>query len=152
MCEVVPLGGTDAPVIMQIEGQCFTDEHWSEKQILQQLNKTHAINLGIKVHDALVGYVLVGWVLDEAELYQIALLPEYRGGGRAQKLLAQLCQQLQLENIQRLLLEVREHNVSAIRLYESFGFIQDGRRKGYYISNSGVEDALLYSYDAFKES
>lgn len=150
MCEVAPLGCTDVPLIMQIEKQCFTDDHWSEKQILQQLKKSNAINLGIKVQDTLVGYVLVGWVLDEAELYQIALLPEQRGCGLAQKLLGQLCRQLQLESIQRLLLEVREDNVSAIRLYESFGFIQDGRRKGYYASGSGVEDALLYSYVVFK--
>ncbi len=146
MCEVVPLGCTDVPLIMQIEEQCFTDDHWSEEQIKQQLKKTNAINLGIKVQGVLVGYVLVGWVLDEAELYQIALLPEYQGCGRAQKLLCKLCRELQLESIHRLLLEVREQNVRAIRLYESFGFIQDGRRKGYYASGSGVEDALLYSY------
>ncbi|WP_372741481.1 ribosomal protein S18-alanine N-acetyltransferase [Neptunomonas sp.] len=146
MPEIVSLFSADAPLIMQIEGQCFTDDHWSEKQIQQQLLSVNAINLGIKVQGELVGYALVGSVLDEAELYQIALLPECQGRGMAKKLLAQLCRQLKVAGILRLLLEVRERNLAAIRLYESFGFIQDGRRKGYYASVAGVEDALLYSY------
>lgn len=131
---------------MQIEAQCFTDDHWSEKQIEQQLLNVNAINLGINVEGRLVGYALVGSVLDEAELYQIALLPEFQGRGMAKKLLEQLCQQLKMASMRRLLLEVREHNLLAIRLYESFGFVQDGRRKGYYTGVSGLEDALLYSY------
>ncbi|SFG00191.1 ribosomal protein S18-alanine N-acetyltransferase [Neptunomonas qingdaonensis] len=146
MPELVSLFSADIPLIMQIEAQCFTDDHWSEKQIQQQLLNVNAINLGIKVQGDLVGYALVGSVLDEAELYQIALLPECQGRGMATELLAQLCQQLAVAGMQRLLLEVRERNVAAIRLYESFGFTQDGRRKGYYASVAGVEDALLYSY------
>lgn len=146
MFEIVSLCGADIPLIMQIEGQCFTDDHWSEKQIQQQLLNVNTINLGIKVQGDLVGYALVGSVLDEAELYQIALLPECQGRGMAKKLLAQLCRQLKVAGMLRLLLEVRERNLAAIRLYESFGFTQDGRRKGYYASVDGVEDALLYSY------
>lgn len=146
MPEIVSLVCTDIPLIMQIEGRCFSDDHWSEKQIQQQLLNVSAINLGVKVQGDLVGYALVGSVLDEAELYQIALLAEFQGRGMAKSLLAQLCQQLKVAGILRLFLEVREHNLPAIRLYESFGFIQDGRRKGYYTSVSGVEDALLYSY------
>lgn len=146
MFEIVSLGCSEIPLIMQIEEQCFTDDHWSEKQVEQQLLKVNAINLGVNVEGALVGYALVGSVLDEAELYQIALLPEFQGRGMAKKLLEHLSRQLKMASIRRLLLEVREHNVPAIRLYTSFGFVQDGRRKGYYTSDAGVEDALLYSY------
>ena len=147
MCEIVPLVCSDIPLVMQIEDRCFTDDHWSAKQVEQQLLNVNAINLGVKAKGYLVGYALVGSVLDEAELYQIALLPEFQGRGMAKKLLEQLCLQLTAASMRRLLLEVREQNLPAIRLYESFGFVQDGRRKGYYTSVSGVEDALLYSYD-----
>ena len=147
MCEIVPLVCSDIPLVMHIEDRCFTDDHWSAKQVEQQLLNVNAINLGVKAKGYLVGYALVGSVLDEAELYQIALLPEFQGRGMAKKLLEQLCLQLTAASMRRLLLEVREQNLPAIRLYESFGFVQDGRRKGYYTSVSGVEDALLYSYD-----
>ena len=145
MLEIIPLLCADVSLIMQIEGQCFTDDHWSEKQIQQQLLNENAINLGVEVQGNLVGYALVGSVLDEAELYQIAFLPEFQGRGMAKNLLVQLCRQLKMASIMRLLLEVREHNLPAIQLYESFGFLLDGRRKGYYTTASGTEDALLYS-------
>jgi ribosomal-protein-alanine N-acetyltransferase len=40
------------------------------------------------------------------------------------------------------LLEVRESNAAAQRLYLSAGFKQTGRRKGYY--TRPAEDAILY--------
>ena len=42
--------------------------------------------------------------------------------------------------IQRILLEVRAGNAAAQALYRRNGFIECGRRKGYY---GGVEDAVL---------
>lgn len=148
MFDILPLLETDVPVVMQIEQQSFADEHWSEKQIKQQLLHPHAFNVGVKIHGELVGYALIGSVLDEAELYQIALLPGFQRRGIASQLLAHLCEQLMAAGISRLMLEVRESNRAAIRLYEVFGFTLDGRRKGYYAAASGKEDALLYSYSA----
>ena len=40
------------------------------------------------------------------------------------------------------ILEVRESNRPALRLYESIGFKPEGRRKNYY--QDPAEDALLY--------
>lgn len=147
MFEILPLLDTDVTRVMRIEMQSFADEHWSANQIKQQLLNQTAINIGVSVQDDLVGYALVGSVLDEAELYQIALLPNVRRQGIASILLTQLCKQLQERGIKRLLLEVREKNLPAIRLYESFGFMLDGRRKEYYLTAKGKEDALLYSYN-----
>ena len=43
-------------------------------------------------------------------------------------------------------LEVRESNTAAIALYEKYGFIRDGLRRGYY--EEPKEDALLMSRQA----
>ena len=43
------------------------------------------------------------------------------------------------------MLEVRESNVAAIRLYEKFAFRPVGRRSDYYAPP--VEDALVYEFD-----
>ena len=40
-------------------------------------------------------------------------------------------------------LEVRASNTSAYRLYERYGFNEVGRRRGYYPSAEGREDALV---------
>jgi len=47
--------------------------------------------------------------------------------------------------ILRGVLEVRISNAPAIHLYESFGFRQAGKRRGYY-QDTG-EDALIYTLD-----
>ena len=43
-------------------------------------------------------------------------------------------------------LEVRVSNLGAIRLYERFGFVPKGVRRGYYTDNR--EDALIMWRDA----
>jgi ribosomal-protein-alanine N-acetyltransferase len=40
-------------------------------------------------------------------------------------------------------LEVRESNEAALEMYRKFGFVESGRREGYYKDNG--EDAILMS-------
>jgi ribosomal-protein-alanine N-acetyltransferase len=44
-----------------------------------------------------------------------------------------------------MLLEVRADNIAAISLYESFGFVINGRRRDYY---GAGQDAVLMQRDA----
>jgi len=46
---------------------------------------------------------------------------------------------------------VRPVNTAAIRLYETMGFRQSGRRQGYYQSPGGREDALVMRRSADSE-
>lgn len=77
----------------------------------------------------------------EWELENIAVLPEFRRRGLGRELLAVLLAQARLHGAARILLEVRESNRAAIRLYEAAGFQQLGRRRAYY--HSPIEDALI---------
>ncbi|WP_201349193.1 ribosomal protein S18-alanine N-acetyltransferase [Neptunomonas japonica] len=132
--------------IMPIETRLFAEECWSEGQVKSQLNNPRCLNLAVSISKELLGFVLVSSVLDEAELYQIAILPKAQGLGLATSLLHELVNRLKDLGITRLMLEVRETNTAAVKLYTSFGFVLDGCRKGYYTSLQGREDALLYSY------
>jgi ribosomal-protein-alanine N-acetyltransferase len=44
------------------------------------------------------------------------------------------------------LLEVRPSNTLAIALYQSMGFVEIGRRRGYYQADGGREDALVLRF------
>ena len=46
-------------------------------------------------------------------------------------------------NEQQLFLEVRGSNEAGLRLYEKWGFLEVGRRKGYYPAVAGREDAIV---------
>lgn len=146
MFEFSPLCEDSIASIMPIETLLFAEECWGEQQVKNQLVNPRCLNLGVSTVEGLVGFAFVSSVLDEAELYQIAILPSVQGRGVATGVLHELVKRLQSLGITRLMLEVRESNIAAIRLYESFGFVLDGRRKGYYALSQGREDALLYSY------
>ena len=89
------------------------------------------------------GYFLGRVVLDEGEVYRIAVSPEYRKAGIGKAVLSAFEQKASEMGARYLYLEVREGNQPAIRLYERSGWFLTGRRKRYY--RDPVEDALLYS-------
>jgi ribosomal-protein-alanine N-acetyltransferase len=69
---------------------------------------------------------------------------EFLRQGIADQLLQALLDQAQTLAASRILLEVRESNMPARRLYEKHGFREVGRRRRYY--NHPPEDAFLYEY------
>lgn len=85
-----------------------------------------------------VGYCLLRTVLDETEVLHIEVAESWRKRGVGRTLLNHA---LDGSNNNIVLLEVREGNIPAIRLYESYGFHAVGRRKAYY--REPIEDAIL---------
>ncbi|WP_409525013.1 ribosomal protein S18-alanine N-acetyltransferase [Nitrincola sp. MINF-07-Sa-05] len=91
-----------------------------------------------------LAYALFSIVLDEAELLRIAVDPDAQGKGHGRQLLQSTLSFLHEWGCQRVMLEVRRSNTSAIHLYERSGFVQEAVRKAYYVDSAGVEDALIY--------
>src|SRR5690606_33664105 len=88
-----------------------------------------------------LGYSVVMVVMDEGELANIAVAERARRLGVGRQLLASLLHDARAAGVRSMFLEVREWNVGARALYESFGFEPMGRRRGYY--RNPDEDALL---------
>ncbi|MDP5071516.1 MAG: GNAT family N-acetyltransferase [Congregibacter sp.] len=96
---------------------------------------------------AVCGFAACSRVLDEATLLNLVVVPAQRSGGVASGLLAALCERLSAAGVARVLLEVREGNLKAQRLYLAAGFKRDGQRKNYYAGQKGAaaETAVLMS-------
>jgi len=92
-------------------------------------------------NEIVVGFTVCRSLLDEAELLTIAVAPSARRSGVATALLNRACEQL--SGVTSLFLEVRASNIAAQTLYEQLGFSTCGRRKNYYRTASGREDAVL---------
>jgi len=59
----------------------------------------------------------------------MGLLSEYRGKGLGSRLLERAIEHARFKNgIEKVELEVFESNIDAIKLYERYGFVQEGRR------------------------
>ena len=92
----------------------------------------------------LLGYAVLYTVLDEGNLDNIAVAPEFRRQGVADTLLSTLTG-FARGHLARLFLEVRASNAPALTLYRKYGFAEVGRRKNYY--DNPREDAILMTWE-----
>ena len=97
-----------------------------------------------------VGYIGLQYVMDEGEISNVAVLPQYRKGGIGFILLEAAEKFCKAKGMRKLHLEVRPSNTGAISLYEHFGFTKISTRKAYY-EDTG-EDAWIYTYNIMSES
>jgi ribosomal-protein-alanine N-acetyltransferase len=78
---------------------------------------------------------------DQAEILTVGVVPAARRRGLARRMLTSLYDEARSRGARELFLEVRVDNSSAIALYESEGFVELGRRRGYY--DHGRVDAVV---------
>lgn len=140
----------DASALSSLESRCF-DLPWTEQSFAEAFTGETFHVFGIRETATslspreLAGYVAVYHTPDEVEILNIAVREDRRRRGYGRLLMATALQNAKERGILRGVLEVRISNAPAIRLYESFGFRQAGKRRGYY-QDTG-EDALIYTLD-----
>ena len=126
--------------VAELEKQCFSMP-WSENAISGELTNPLALWLVAMDGDVLVGYIGSQSVMGEADVMNIAVNPEYRRQGVAERLISFLIDQLDANGVSSLTLEVRASNEGAVALYNKLCFEHIGRRPNYY--SKPKEDALI---------
>lgn len=96
---------------------------------------------------ALVGYAVLMSGVDDAELLDIGISAAQQRRGFGRMLLENMLAWARAQAKQRVVLEVRASNLSAIALYQHAGFQQIGLRRAYYLTDNGREDAILMGYE-----
>jgi ribosomal-protein-alanine acetyltransferase len=96
-------------------------------------------------NNAVVGYCGMNHVLDEGEIINIAVHPDYRSQGIGDLMMREMITYSETNDIVLLMLEVRKSNTVARRLYEKYGFYEVGIRPKYYTKPD--EDAVLMNKD-----
>jgi ribosomal-protein-alanine N-acetyltransferase len=124
----------DVDAVARLEEVGLGDDAWSrglvEQGIASQLPTVSS--LVAEVDGAVVGHAVASAAGEDAELQRIAVDPAYRRRGLGADLLAAVEELVAGEGAERLLLEVREDNATAAAFYETHGFEEVGRRRGYY--------------------
>lgn len=126
--------------VAELERQCFSDP-WSLQSIQSELTNPLSLWIVALFGDQVVGYVGSQTVLDEADMMNLAVSSDFRRRGIGEALIRELVENLKAKGARSLTLEVRASNDSAISLYDKMGFIQVGRRPGYY--RNPKEDACI---------
>ena len=154
----------DLDTIARLEGELFGAEAWSrgllnlelEASRGPQADRRYVVAESEGADDAarpsagvgLNGPRLLGYAglyhasgLTSADLLTIATIPVARGRGVASLMLTELVSTAQQAGCPDVLLEVRQSNEAAQRLYTGHGFVPIGRRRRYY--QAPPEDAVV---------
>ncbi len=125
-----------------LEGQCFTTP-WELRSFEYEISNKDAILKVAVFHNQIVGYVCIRSMLDVTHILDLAVILKFRRMGIGSMLLEEVLKELKglKPDTRRVILEVRDSNTAAIKLYEKFGFEEIGRRKGYY--QKPHEDAII---------
>jgi ribosomal-protein-alanine N-acetyltransferase len=115
---------------------------WPLSSFRYELTENLASRCWVAELDGRVAAMLVGWfIVDEIHIATIATHPDFRQQGIGEKLLSFALQSAKGEGAVSSFLEVRESNIAALMMYYKFGYIESGRREGYYKDNG--EAAIL---------
>ena len=138
--QLVPMDKSHLREVAELDKELFS-RPWSQDSWESELYDTTVSMVVAETEEGhVLGYGVLGVILDEGCLEKIATRPQYQRQGIAQAILGSFLRYGQ-EHLAFLTLEVREDNASALALYEKNGFVQVGRRKNYY--SEVHRDAIL---------
>lgn len=133
--------------MQRLEQRADGAAHWTTEQyneLFASEAPERVVLVGAEEADdePILGFLIARCLPDEWEIENVVVHPGCRRQGIARSLIQELRAAADFAGISSIILEVRESNLPAVRLYESIGFSREGRRKDYY--QSPAEDALLY--------
>jgi len=139
--KIRPALEADLSAIARIEAESYSNP-WHPDTFGTLLRRNRAkILVAEDGEGGVAGYGVYWWVLEQAELANLAVQADQRGRGVGGAILDRTLLVAADQGIESIFLEVRVSNESARRLYASRGFRQISVRKGYY--QNPKEDALI---------
>ncbi|GBF23134.1 ribosomal-protein-alanine N-acetyltransferase [Candidatus Gastranaerophilus sp. (ex Termes propinquus)] len=146
------MAGEHLDEIMAIEEASYGEHHWGRESFEGEIKSDIAhYKCALGENGQCLGYMGLWKILDEAHITTIAIHPSARGRGIAQALIISQIETCLKHKVKYITLEVRKSNVSAISLYEKFGFKSLGFRKNYY-QNNGEDALIMWTENIFYEN
>lgn len=150
MITFYPITLTDVPHLLSVENACHSHP-WTEKTFSSCIGGRYFgdyIKNSSENKNESVGFYVADHVAGEVTLMDICVHPDQQGKGLGKSLLLQCLANAKKMEADTVWLEVRAKNISAQMLYINHGFVETGRRTGYYPSAKGFgyEDAIIMKY------
>ncbi|MBB6143238.1 ribosomal-protein-alanine N-acetyltransferase [Silvibacterium bohemicum] len=135
-----PMHSEDIDAVMKLAQRSPGSPHWTRGNF-EQFEEISAVVLLAECEGQLAGFAAGSLVLEVCDLESVVVAEEFRRRGIATALLDGVTAWSRERGGLHIELEVRVSNHPAIALYERYGFVRDGVRRGYY--SDPEEDALL---------
>lgn len=135
---------TEAKILYAVHKEAFPI-YWKEKEISDMLLGAGTQAWSVK-SDSPLAMLMTRTQFEQAEILTLAVVPNARRKGLAEKLLLAAHAALAASGVKKIFLEVAQDNVAAMGLYRKLGYVQTGIRPGYYKQPDGSTiDALVMS-------
>jgi ribosomal-protein-alanine N-acetyltransferase len=134
---------TDLDDVLAIETRVYSHP-WSRGNFADSIRSGYACRTWRLERD-LLGYFVLLSAVGEAHLLNLSVAAAHQRRGHGTSLLEAAMRLAREFGARAMFLEVRPSNGPGLALYERFGFRRVARRRGYYPSHGGREDALVLS-------
>ena len=139
---IVTLSATHAELCSHLHGLCF-DKKWSLEDFENFCHNQSISIFGFMDNNMLAGFIVLSFIIDQAEIYSLCTRPDYRQQGIASRLFAYAYQECADRLMTEINLEVAVTNHPAIAFYQKQGFEIIATRKDYYTIDGQPVDALM---------
>ncbi|HEY0843860.1 MAG TPA: ribosomal protein S18-alanine N-acetyltransferase [Noviherbaspirillum sp.] len=138
-----PMQVSDLPEVLAIENDVYPYP-WTRGNFLDSMYSGYETWTLRDTSGALAGYFLLMLAVDEAHLLNISVRRDLHGKGVGRLQLDKVVDIAREKGMTSVLLEVRPSNRRALAIYEQYGFVRIGQRKGYYPAEGNTrEDAIV---------
>ncbi len=122
----------DVPKITALQAKEGFLDGWSNDQLLSSFKRDNFLAFGEFIEDNLVAFITLTLSVDSADIEDVLVSRDFRRQGLAKGLIYKAERELKDKGINKIFLEVRQSNLSALTLYEKCGFKFVSVRKRYY--------------------
>ena len=124
--------------LLKLEQSGFGSDSFKKSQLQRLVSNSTSTILIDEESDKIVGSIIILHRIKckNDRIYSLVVLPEFRGKGVANKLIASAESLAKSKGKSAITLEVREDNPSALSLYKKLGFEEFSRLPNYYHDKS----------------
>lgn len=133
----------DMPEVLDIEGHSF-EFPWSEEDFIRCLRQRNCIGMVAEFEEQVVGFMIYELHKTRLHVLNFAVNPKFRRRAVGQAMMGKLVSKLSHQRRNRILLEVRETNLSAQLFFRNIGFKAVSVLRDFY--DDTTEDAYLMQF------
>lgn len=137
----------EVPEVVKLDRICLGGL-WTEEAYLREIESDKSTLIILRLwaselnhQPQIIGMGCLWSIVDEAHITLLGIHPDFRRQGLGRLLLFSLLEDAIARKLEWATLEVNEHNLVAINLYQKYGFQVAGSRKNYY--QPAGDDALI---------
>ncbi len=133
----------DMPEVLEIETGSF-EFPWSEEDFIRCLRQRNCIGMVAEYDERVVGFMIYELHKNQLHILNFAVHPDFRRRGIGESMVQKLIGKLSHQRRNRILLEVRETNLSAQLFFRRAGFRAVSVLRDFY--DDTTEDAYLMQF------